>query len=229
MERSWYGIARECVSLRKHVLRVDPCVFIDEETTFSNRNVLDSTIKSILTAAIIKGLDVVGILSKNTPNVGWIAWQMAKEQQMDIAVLPGQTYLCTGREELYIYKLKKPLKPGYDLANACAAAHKLGGFVIATNLSKQKAIDLDKLQGSLFAPDAVEIYNEKAGGYQDLDVDFPKFVSSASTSGNDLEASNAFTMLPRREAEKMGLLAPNEGVDFEPKYLKPKSQGVPNA
>ena len=182
MERSWYGIARECVSLRKHVLRVDPCVFIDEEATFTNRNVLESTVKSILTAAIIKGLDVIGILSKNSSNVGWLAWQMAKQQQMDIAVLPGQTYLCTTKEELYIYKLKKPLKPGYDLGNACNEAHKLGGFVIATNLSKQKVIDLDKLQGSSYAPDAVEIYNEKAGGFQDLNVDFPKFVSSASTS-----------------------------------------------
>ena len=229
MERSWYGIARECVSLRKHVLRVDPCVFIDEETTFSNRNVLESTIKSILTAAIIKGLDVVGILSKSSSQVGWLAWQMAKQQQMDITVLPGQTYICTTKEELYIYKLKKPLKPGLDLANACNEAHKLGAFIIATNLTKQKAIDLDKLQGSAYAPDAVEIYNEKVGGFQDFNIDFPKFVSSASTSGNDLEASNAFTLLPRREAEKMGLLAPNEGVDFEPKYLKPKSQGVPNA
>jgi hypothetical protein len=229
MERSWYGIARECVSLRKHVLRVDPCVFIDEEATFSNRNVLESTVKSILTAAIIKGLDVIGILTKNSSNVGWLAWQMAKQQQMDIAVLPGQTYLCTTKEELYIYKLKKPLKSGYDLASACNEAHKLGAFVIATNLTKQKVIDLDKLQGSSYAPDAVEIYNEKVGGYQDLNIDFPKFVSSASTSGNDLETSNAFTLLPRREAEKMGLLAPNEGVDFEPKYLKPKSQGVPNA
>ena len=229
MERSWYGVARECVSLRKHVLRVDPCVFIDEETSFSNKNVLESTIKSILTAAIIKGLDVIGILSKSSSNVGWIAWNMAKQLQMDIAVLPGQTYICTSKEELYIYKLKQPLKPGFDLPKACEAAHKLGGFVIATNLSKQKAIDIDRLKGSLFAPDAVEIYNEKVGGYQDLNVEIPKFVSSASTSGNDLESSTAFTLLPRREAEKMGLLAPNEGVDFEPKYLKLKPQGVPNA
>lgn len=229
MERSWYGIAKECTSLRKHVLRVDPCVFIDEETSFSNRNVLESTVKSILTSAIIKGLDVVGIVTKNSPAVGWMAWQMAKQQQMDIAVLPGQTYMCSTKEELYIYKLQKPIKSGLDLPTACATAHKLGGFVIATNMTRQRVIDIDKLQGSAYAPDAVEIYNEKAGGYRDLEVDFPKFVSSASTSANDLEASNAFTLLPRQEAEKMGLLAPNEGVDFEPKYLKPKSQGVPNA
>lgn len=229
MERSWYGIARECISLRKHVLRVDPCVFIDEETSFTNRNVLDSTIKSILTAAIIKGLDVVGILSKNSPQVGWFAWEMAKNQQMDIAVLPGQTYICSTKEELYIFKLPKPMKPGLDMAKACETAHKLGGFVIVTNITRQKAIDIEKLQGSIFAPDAVEIYNEKVGGFQDFNVDYPKFISSASTSGNDLESSNAFTLLPRREAEKMGLLAPNEGVDFEPKYLKPKSEGVPNA
>ena len=31
MERSWYHIAKECTALRKNVLRVDLCVFIDKE------------------------------------------------------------------------------------------------------------------------------------------------------------------------------------------------------
>jgi len=229
MEKSWFGVAKECVSLRKLVLRVDHCVFIDEESTFSNINALKSTIKSILTAAIIKGLDVIGIISKTSPSVGWMAWNMAKQLQMDIAVLPGQSYTCTTKEEIYIYKLKQSLKPGFDLPQACKEAHRLGGFVIATNLTEDKILNLQNRQGSLYAPDAVEIFNEKSGKYQDFNLDFPKFVSSASTSGNDLESSTAFTILPRQEAEKMGLLAPNEGVDFEPKYLKTKSQGVPNA
>jgi hypothetical protein len=222
MERTWYHIAKECTSLRKHVLRIDPCIFVDDEAAFSSTSVMNSTIKSILTAAIIKGLDVVGILSNKSTNVGWIAYQMAKQQQMDIAVLPGQTYICSTGEELYIYKIKQPIPKNLTLPKACEAAHKMGGFVIFTNLTKQKVHDIDKLQGSAYAPDAVEIFNAKSGGFHDLDVDFPKFVSSAATSANGLEDSNVFTLLERKKAEEMGLLAPNEGEDFEPKYLTPK-------
>lgn len=106
MKSSWYKISKQCTALRKHVLRVDLCVFVDEETVYSNVTYLDSTIKSILTSAIIKGLDVIGILTKDNPAVGIKAVQMAKEQQMDIAVVSGQTYICRDNEELYIYKLQ---------------------------------------------------------------------------------------------------------------------------
>lgn len=204
------------------------CVFIDDDQSFTSENVLKSTVKSILTAAIIKGLDVIGVLSAKNPNVGWIAYQMAIDQQMDIAVLPGQVYKCATGEILYVYKMKQQVKPGLDLPKACAFAHKLGGYVIATGLTKKKVAQLDKLQGSAYAPDAVEIYNQKNGGYRDLNIDFPKFITSASTSANELEQSNAFTLLDRKEAEQLGILAPNQGIDFEPKYLKPKT-GVPNA
>ena len=69
MERAWYHKAKECTSLRKHVLRADMCIFIDDETAFANLNFLSSTIKSILTSAIINGLDIVGILSPDAPYV----------------------------------------------------------------------------------------------------------------------------------------------------------------
>ncbi len=198
------------------------CVFIDDETAFGNVNFLNSTIKSILTAAIIKGLDVIGILTANDPTVGWKAWQMAKAQQMDITVVPGFTYICRDGEELYIYKIRKKLIPKLPLSEACKQAHRLGGFVIASNVSKRQLQSLEKLQGSESAPDAIEIYNAKVGGYRDLGIDFPTFVSSGATSAVDLENSNVFTLLERKKAEDMKLLAPDEGVDFEPKYLKPK-------
>jgi hypothetical protein len=228
MKRTWYQTAKECIALRKNTLRVDLAVFVDDEKSFTSQNVLLSTVKSFLTAAIIKGIDVIGVLSAVNPNVGWIAWQMAIDQQMDIAVLPGQVYKCITGETIYVYKIKQTMKPGLDLPKACAFAHKLGGYVVATALTKKKVSQLDKLQGSAFAPDGVEIYNQKNGGYRDLDIDFPKFITSASTSANDLEQSNAFSLIERKEAEEIGLLAPNQGVDFEPKYLKSKS-GVPNA
>lgn len=222
MKSSWYSSSRKCTALRKHVLRVDMCVFIDDETAFGNINFLNSTIKSILTAAIIKGLDIIGILTANDPTVGWKAWQMAKTQQMDITVVPGFTYICQDGEELYIYKIRKKLTPRLPLSQACLEAHRLGGYVIASNVSKRQLQALEKLQGSENAPDAIEIYNAKVGGYRDLGIDFPTFVSSGATSASDLEDSNVFTMIDRKKAEEMKLIAPEEGIDFEPKYLKPK-------
>jgi len=228
MKRTWYQSAKQCTALRKSTLRVDLAVFIDDEQSFTSQNVLMSTVKSFLTAAIIKGLDVVGVLSATDPSVGWIAWKMAFDQQMDIAVLPGQVYKCSTGEIVYVYKIKEKMKPGLDLSQACAYAHKLGGYVVATNLTKKKVFELNKIQGSVYAPDGVEIYNQKNGSFIDLDIDFPKFITSASTSANGLEQSNAFSLIERKEAERTGLLAPNQGIDFEPKYLKPKT-GVPNA
>ena len=198
------------------------CVFIDDETAFGNINFLNSTIKSILTAAIIKGLDIIGILTANDPTVGWKAWQLAKTQQMDITVVPGFTYICQDGEELYIYKIRKKLSPRLPLSQACLEAHRLGGYVIASNVSKRQLQALEKLQGSENAPDAIEIYNAKVGGYRDLGIDFPTFVSSGATSASDLEDSNVFTMIDRKKAEEIKLIAPEEGIDFEPKYLKPK-------
>ena len=221
MKSSWYKISKECTALRKNVLRVDLCVFIDEETVFSNVTYLDSTIKSILTSSIIKGLDVVGILTENYPSVGMKAIQIAKQQQMDISVVAGQTYLCKDKEELYIYNVQKTIPPSMPLAEVCLYVHKLGGFVMATNMSKRKVQLLNKLQGSDSAPDAVEIFNAKVGGYRDLDIDFPKFVSSGATSADDLEQTNVFTFLDRKEAEELGLIKPEEGVDYVPKYLEP--------
>lgn len=226
MRSSWYKTSKQCIALRKHVLRADLCVFIDEETAFSNVTYLDSTIKSILSSAIIKGLDLVGILTENNPSIGWKAVKMAKDYDMDISVVPGQTYLCRDKEELYVYNIQKPIPPNMPLAEVCRYVHKNRGFVMATNIGKRKAQLLDKLQGSESAPDAVEIFNAKVGGYRDLDIDFPKFVSSGATSATDLENTNVFTLIDRKDAESMGLIAPEEGIDYVPNYLKPKRGNV---
>jgi len=223
MERSWYHIAKECTALRKNVLRADLCVFIDKEEAFSNEDYLNSTIKSILTSAIINGLDIVGILSPDTPMVGLRAKQMAQQQQMDIVVASGQTYICTGKEELYIYNLTKPVPRNLSIDKACGFVHDNNGFVLATNVNSKLAQTLNRLQGSKFAPDGVEIFNAKSGGYRDVDIDFPRFVNSGSTSANDLDNSNVFTLLHREDAQEMGLIQGDEGVEYTPKYLKPQT------
>jgi hypothetical protein len=222
MERSWYHIAKECTAIRKNVLRVDLCVFIDKEEAFSNEDYLNSTIKSILTSAIINGLDIVGILSPDAPYVGLKAKQMAQQQQMDLVVVSGQTYKCSDKEELYIYNLLKPVPMNLSIDKACGYVHDNNGFVLATNVNSKLAITLNRLQGSKFAPDGVEIFNAKSGGYRDVDIDFPRFVNSGSTSANELDDSNVFTLMQRKTAQEMGFLQGDEGVDFTPKYLKPQ-------
>lgn len=198
------------------------CVFIDKEEAFSNEDYLNSTIKSILTSAIINGLDIVGILSPDAPYVGLKAKQMAQQQQMDLVVVSGQTYKCSGKEELYIYNLPKPVPMNLSIDKACGYVHDNNGFVLATNVNSKLAITLNRLQGSKFAPDGVEIFNAKSGGYRDVDIDFPRFVNSGSTSANELDDSNVFTLMQRKTAQEMGFLQGDEGVDFTPKYLKPQ-------
>jgi hypothetical protein len=222
---SWYHKSKQCTALRKHVLRVDLCLFVDKESSFANENYLNSTIKSLLTAAIIKGLDIVGILSDENPNMGWKAYQMAESQNMDLKVIPGQTYICTGKELLYIYKLQQPVPANLSIEKACEFAHKNNGFVVAAKVTKRQVANLEKLQGSIYAPDAVEIFNDKTGGFRDFNIDFLKFISSGSTSANELEISNSFTLMDRKKLDEIGLLGEQEKVDYTPKYLAPQ-QGV---
>ena len=222
----WYKTAKECVAIRKNVLRVDLCIFIDKEEQFANVDYLDSTIKSILTSAIINGLDIVGILSADDPSVGLKAQQMSIEQKMDIAVVPGQTYICRDEESLFIYRLTKPMPKNLTIDRACEYAHKQGGFVMATNVTKAIGQKINRLQGSLYAPDAVEVFNAQVGGYRDIDIDFPRFVSSGATSANELEETNVFTLIERKNAAKMGFIHEEQGIDYEPKYLNPQSGEV---
>ena len=223
MERSWYHIAKECTALRKNVLRVDLCIFIDKEEAFSNEDYLNSTIKSVLTSAIINGLDIVGVLSPDAPYVGLKAKQMAVQQQMDLVVVAGQTYICSGKEELYIYNLLKPVPSNLSIDKACGYVHDNNGFVLVTNVNSKLAPVLNRLQGTKFAPDGVEIYNAKSGGYRDVNIDFPRFVNSGATSANDLDDSNVFTLMQRKTAQEMGLIQGDQGVDFTPKYLRPQT------
>ena len=222
----WYKTAKECVAIRKNVLRVDLCIFIDKEEQFANVDYLDSTIKSILTSAIINGLDIVGILSADDPSVGLKAQKMSIEQKMDIAVVPGQTYICRDKESLFIYRLTKPMPKNLTIDRACEYAHKQGGFVMATNVTKAIGQKINRLQGSLYAPDAVEVFNAQVGGYRDIDIDFPRFVSSGATSANELEETNVFTLIERKNAVKMGFIHEEQGIDYEPKYLNPQSGEV---
>jgi len=216
----WYTTSKECVALRKHMLRVDMRVYVGNEDAYQNENDLLNAIKSIITAAIIKGLDVVGFVSVHGPQLGYKALEIAKNQGVDLYVIPAEEYHTNDKGQLVIYGLKEAMPMNLSTEQAVKHAHKEGGFVMVINVGKRLAQHLNTLKNTDAAPDAVEIYNGVTGGYQDIEVDYPKFISTGAVSANELEKSNVFTLINRKELEGMGLLPENEGSEYIPGYLK---------
>ena len=224
MTRRWYSIARECVSLRKHVLRTDLRIYVESTESFTNPNDLDSAIKSILTAAIVKGLDVVGVVNKTSSATGWRAYELCREQNLDLHVIPGQEYVCADKAKIIAYNLQEPLPANLTLDKACHFVHERKGFVMITSVGKRQAQEINAMAGTSDAPDAVEIYCAKLGGFQDIDVEYHRFITSGASAGNDLENTNVFTLVSRKEIENMGLLPKGQGSEYTPDYLRRDDQ-----
>ena len=203
-------------------MRVDLRIYAGDPNQFTNANEALSQVKSLLTAAIIKGLDMIGIVAPNTPTLGWQAQQLAKENQMDIWVVPGEEYLCADKILLFVYLLKESMPPNLPFEQAIAHAHQNSGFVMAANLSKRHSQQLASVAGTASAPDAIELYCEATGSYQDnkTDPSYTCFVSSGAKSANEIENSTAFTLVNRKDIEALGLLPENEGTEYIPPYLK---------
>lgn len=221
LRASWYQAAREVCSLRKNILRVDLRVYVAiDDGSVTNPAAADPAIRSMLTAAIANGLDVVGLVSPLGPQVGWRGQQLAMQENLDIWVVPAEEYLCADKTRLLIYMLKGPMRPNLSMEQACAFAHHQGAFVLATEVTRGQAKRINALAGSAGSPDGVEIYNAAVGSYTDIEVDLPKFISSASRNAADMEQTNVYTLVRREELESMGLLPEDAGVNFEPDYLK---------
>jgi hypothetical protein len=221
---SWYQGKNLRTSLRKHQMRVDLRVYPGDMTKMVNPNDQISALKSMLTSAIIKGLDVVGVVAPNSPQVGLLAQKIAKESGLDIYVLAGEDYTCSDKFNLVIYNLQEPMHLNLDVNKAIKYAHDRGGWVMAINVTKRQAQHLNKNKDTILAPDAIEIYNDVSGGYMDVEVEYPRFVSSASKSPNELEKSRTYTLIHRKDMEATGLLPEGEGSEFVPKYLERSEQ-----
>lgn len=230
----WYKIAKNFnksgnrEALRRNDLHVDLRVYVGEPTDFSNENDMISKIKSVIVAAINKSLDVIGIVTKSGCEIGFKARQIAKDSEYDLWICPGQEYVCADKISIVAYNLQKNLQQGLMYEQAVAEVRKQNGFVLAMQLSKRASQQLEKYSGTPMAPDAVEIANDKQGGYKDLNITYPKFENSASTNANELEKSYTFTIISRKDFEKMNLMPPGEGSDYVPEYLEQDDIENPN-
>ena len=219
---SWYRKSKIVQALRKHVMRVDLHVHAGDLADFKDEQLRNQAIKSILSAAVITGLDVIGLVAHDGPQMGLIAKQVASNEQYDLFVIAGHEYYTSDKFRLIGYNLNQPIPANLTYEQAATWIHKNKGYVMITDLTRRQSQIVNKLKGSVSAPDAIELYNTVVGWYMDLDVDedYQQFMNSASKNANMLENTNVYTLINRKELEKTGLLPEGTGMEYVPKYLQ---------
>lgn len=184
---------------------------------------LPSKLKSILASAIIKGLDIIGIVSKYGFEVGKRASQIATENNFDIKVISGQDYQSSEGIKAVFFNLSQNVQQNLPIQEAIKIAKSQKGKVMLYDLSKSVAKEISSWQSTPYEPDLVEIYNAHSKAYKDLDIDYPRVISSASRSGSELENTPVCNEISRKRLESIGILDDIEGVDFTPGYLREKN------
>jgi predicted metal-dependent phosphoesterase TrpH len=209
-------------ALRKHNLRVDLRVYPGEEISPPTQQELPSKLKSLMTSAIVKGLDVLGVVSKYGTAIGKQAQQIAKNNQLDIKVIAGQDYISSDGVKAVFYNLTQDISESLPIQEAIKKVKEQKGKVMLYDLSRSVAKSISSWQSTPYEPDLVEIYNAHSKAYKDLDIDYPRVISSAARSGSELENTPVYSELPRKRLEGFGLLDEAEGIEYTPGYLQEK-------
>ena len=218
---SWYKLGKTITALRKNMMRVDLHIHIGDEGDYPDPQIQESAITSILSACIIKGLDIVGLVSHGSPKIGQEGIRIAKEQGIDLFVLAGEEYLCTDKFRIIVFNLPGSLPPNMDYATAAKYIHDNNGIFIVIDITKRQAQVLNKTLGTPQQPDGVEVYNAATGWFMDVDVNqFFEFMGSAAKNAKMLEETNVYTLASRKELEKMGFIPEGFGREYTPKYLE---------
>lgn len=217
----WYSFTK--TSLRKNNLRIDLRVYPGAEEVPLTDLEMPSKLKSLLSSAIIKGLDIVGIVSRFGVQLGQTAEVIAKKQHIDLKVIPGQDYFSQDRFKAVFYNLKQDMPPNLPIQQAIQNCKQQGGKVMLYDMTKRQAQAVADWKGTPYEPSIVEIYNAHSKAYKDLDVDYPRVISSAARSGNELETIPVYSELSRKQLVDLGFLGQDEGSEYVPGYLGGKN------
>lgn len=220
MVRNWYSLSKAVTSMRKHVLRVDLRMYPGDETSSNSIPELENKIKGFLTASIIKGLDVVGVVSSVSATTGNVATELTKKLGFDLFVLGGQEYKTTDGFNVIGFNAKDNIPSNLNYDQFAQFVRERNGIIMVFKLSKRQMQQINKIENAHVKPDLIEIYDAITGSYQDIHTEYPCVISSAARSSKELETLNLFTLMPRKEAESMKLIPQQYGVDFTPNYLK---------
>ena len=219
----WYSKFLK-TSLRKHNLRVDLRVYLGDELEQTTMSDMQAKSKSILSSAIVKGLDIIGIVSRFGIEVGQMVSHQAITNKIDLKVIPGQDYKSADGVSVVFFGIQKNIQPGLNLQEAIKQCHSQHGRAMVYDLSKSVARTLADWVSTDSAPDLVEIYNAHSQAFKDLDIDYPRVISTAARSGTELEKIPVYSEIPRQKFQELGFIAQDEGSNYTPIYL----EGVPN-
>lgn len=226
----WYSQYMTKLALRKNSLNADlhihslenPNNGLDAPDEDQYRHLLD-----ILGSAILKGLDIIGIVSRFSFRPGMICKQIIQEKNYDIVCLAGVEVVSEEDIHVVVYDSDVIPKSGLPIENICRIAHKHNGVVMAIQPSRRNIQKLNKLVNTSSAPDFIEIFNDiTQGGYSKSFVDtspdpgFQLTMNSAARNAKDLDTSMMLSRIPRKFLVSKGVLQPDQGTDFVPEYLQ---------
>jgi hypothetical protein len=218
------------IALRKHSLNADlhihaledPQTGMDMPPEVQERHLID-----ICGSAILKGLDIIGIVSRNSYEPGELCKKIIQEKNYDLVCLSGIEIKSAEGLQVIVYNSKKIPQPGQIIEKICRIAHKNGGVVMAIQPSRRNVQKLNKLTEGTTAPDFIEIFNDiTQGGYSKSFVDtspnpqYQLLMNSASRNARDLDKSIMMSRIPRRLLIKKGILSEDQGVNYQPSYLQ---------
>jgi hypothetical protein len=187
---------------------------------------IDATIISFIASAIVKGLDIGGFVSHDI-NISNRAVELAKTQDVDLFVLPGQSYATTDEYDMVVYNNQENINPGMSLEQVITTARQNGWLTLVYNLGKQKAHRIFNLsEEKKLAPDFIEIFSAKSYGYLYFPTTTYEVVSSASETPYELEDNNIYTLVPRKDMERKGVIPEGMGEDYEPSYLQDNEEEI---
>lgn len=199
---------------------MDLRVYLGDEEQMPTQSEIESKIKSILSSAIIKGLDMIGIVSRFGIEPGMIAKRQAESNRIDLKVVPGQDYTSAEGFHAVFYNIKQNIPQGLDIQQAILKAKEMGGKVLLYDVHKAHARAAASWQSTKYEPDFIEIYNARSKAYKDLDIDYPRVISSAARSASELEKIPVYTEMSRKRLVDFGLLQEEEGENYIPGYLE---------
>jgi hypothetical protein len=205
-------------ALRKHLMRFDPRVSI--HMSFDDPN-LEATINSFISSAIISGLDIAGFVSED-PRTPFKAVEIARNNNVDLYILPGQIYKTQDGFNIIIYKKPDKYIEGLTLEQILSDANKNNYLTLVYDFGKQKASTLFKLGEDGIRPTFVEIFNGKSYGYLFVATNTYEVVSSGAEKSSELEISKIYSHVPRKDMEEFGVIPAGQGRDYIPGYLAPK-------
>lgn len=218
------------LALRKHNLNADLHIhaYEDPNTGQEGDDVSQRThLQSVCASAVLKGLDIIGIVSHTSFRPGIMCKQIINEKRYDLLCLAGVEVQTAEGTNLIVFDAQTVPRSGDPIENICQTAHSEGGVVMAIQPNKRNMQKMNKIAGQPTAPDFIEIFNDiTKGGYSNAFIDIgptPEFqlmMDSASRNASDLDKSMMMTRIPRQFMIDKGIITGDEGVDYVPPYLQ---------